>query len=150
MPKMIKELDLLCKYYKEYDDVFKKYSTKINFPEASFWVLYGAYIFEKPCTQYKLCSEWYYSKQTINSSVNKLVKDGMIELKPIPEDIRNKKEIVLTHKGEEFCEQYIKPVVEAETRAFLSLSKHEQELLLSLTKQHTDNLILEMNKLGGL
>lgn len=136
----------ILQYFKQMDDIFHAYAVENGLSDSAFWILYTLYQAEKPYTQNDFCEEWYYSKQTVHSAVAILVKAGYIELEHIPGS-RNSKCIALTKEGRTYADIYIRPILEAEQRAFAGLSGEERDTYLRLVKKHLDLLDREVNGL---
>lgn len=79
-------------------------------------------------------------KQTVNSSIARLIKRGYIELEHI-EMTRNGKAVKLTKDGKKFCKKVITPLIEVEESSLSNMSKAEVETLLMLLNKL--NLILK-------
>ena len=62
---------------------------------------------------------------------------------------RNQKKISLTAKGTELTEKTIKPLLEAESRAYAALSLDELTAYLDMTKRLTVALREETEKIQG-
>lgn len=139
--------------YKEQADIYSSYASGIGISEASFWILYSMVVFNKPVTQQELCSEWHYPKQTVNSAVSSLMKNGLVILKPAHSEGGRKKFLKLTEGGEEFCRLKILPLMYAEEQSLLQMGEENRELLLTLMKQQNGKLrkLLEKEKrkIGG-
>lgn len=58
-------------------------------------------------------SEWFCPIQTVNSAVNKLVKNEFVVLEVIP-DTKNRKKVVLTEKGRKRVESTFRRIDEME------------------------------------
>lgn len=84
--------------------------------------------------QTELCSNWYYSKQTVNSSISAMTKKGWIMLETVPKT-RNRKNIVLTEAGRIFCAKVIGETYEVEKAAFSRITEEERELFLLLFRK---------------
>ena len=97
--------------------------------------MYAVCVFGAPLTQYDLCREWNFAKQTINASVNQLVKNGYIKLEDM-QDARKRKALTLTARGEDFCKEFIYPLVGIEQEAFESLDGKEREIFLSAFQKY--------------
>lgn len=121
----------LNKMYKEQDGLYRAYAVKKGLSITNFWILYALFTFEQPISQHDICNTWFYSKQTINSSINHLIEDGYLVLVPV-EGARNKKNVVLTEKGLDFCQVNLTPLLQAEQNSLAQLSEEEQEAYLSL------------------
>lgn len=139
------QLEHLNRLYKEQDDIYRGVAAKIGLSDAAFWILYAICETEQVYTQNDLCNGWFYSKQTINSACNNLIKYGYIVLEPIP-DAKNRKAITLTESGEEFCKQNVLTLIAAEKRSFLRFDKKEREVFLSLLKKQNEFLKEELQK----
>ena len=77
------------------------------------------------------------SRQTINSSIQKLERDGMISMK----QGKGRNTIVcLTEKGEQFASKAIYPLFEIENKIWNAWTEKEQEQYLCLTMKYRDAL----------
>lgn len=132
--------------FKQMDDIFHVCAIRSGISDSAFWILYTLCQAEKPYTQNDFCEEWYFSKQTIHSAVANLVKAGYVKLEHISGS-RNSKCIVLTEEGCAFTAIHIKPILEAEQRAFDGLSNEELNIYLCLVKKHLDLFDKEVKKL---
>lgn len=117
--------------YKEQDDLYHSFALAFGLSDSAFWVLYALCESDQTYTQNELCAVWFYSKQTVNSAINLLVKDGYVVLKPI-EGTRNRKAVLLTEAGKAFCKKTILPLLDAERRAFARFTNEERTAYLSL------------------
>lgn len=99
------------------------------------------------CTQRELMQKTLLPKQTINSIVKNLRKDGLVELQIIPTD-RRVKNIFLTRQGKKFVKQYLEPTSHAEAESLDSLSPAEQEQFLNLFDRYLDALESHFKKLN--
>lgn len=78
-----------------------------------------------------LTSEWFYSKQTINSAIKTLTARGFATL-GFAEGSRKNKVVSLTEEGGRFAERYALPALKAEQRAFGALEPCEQREIMRL------------------
>lgn len=60
---------------------------------------------------------------------------------------RNSKAVRLTEEGKNFCKQVIRPLIEAEQRALLTLTDEQRELLLRLSERQCTALETEIGSL---
>ena len=79
----------------------------------------------------RLTSEWFYSKQTINSAIKTLTARGFATLE-FAEGSRKNKVVSLTEEGRRFAERYALPALKAEQRAFGALEPCEQREIMRL------------------
>ncbi len=146
MNDMITEqLEVFNQVYKELDDIYHNYAKYCGMADSTFWVLYFICEREEPYTQKELCDKWFYSKQTINSTLKALEKQGYISLVMTLDNQKNK-QILLTPEGKAFVEKKIYPMMEAEKRSFEGMSDAEREGLLALFQKHVTLLGAETEK----
>ena len=82
-------------------------------------------------TQNDLAIMWCYPKQTVNFTIQGLVKKGYVQLEQLPGG-RNRKSVSLTAKGQAYCREVLTPLIEAEERSLLRLSEKERALMVEL------------------
>ncbi len=133
------QLQILNRLYKESDHIYSRLAAKLGMTDTTFWVLYAIAHSEEPMTQNDLCNDFFFPVQTINSAINNLRKNGLLELQVIP-GTRNRKAIILTEKGKIFVTDTINKADEIEKKAFLHFNEEERELYLSLFRRHIDYL----------
>ncbi len=132
--KIEKQLTILNQLYKEQDNIYRELAAHFELSDASFWVLYAICESDQIYSQHDLCNAWFYSKQTINSAINNLIKKGYIILKPIA-GTRNRKSVELTQEGKAFCETSVIPLIHAECKSLMRFQEEDRTLFLSLFKQ---------------
>lgn len=103
-------------------------------------VLYALLTEDRPLTQSEIARFLFKSRQTINSSLQKMHQQGFLEL--VPGEGR-KKRIVLTQKGKEITQQYVTPVFQMEIRALSCLSGEERTRFAELLVKFGDALTRE-------
>ena len=128
------QLEAVNRYYKEMDEIYHNLAGRVGLSDTSLWVLYALCASSQTYTQYDLCTEWFYPKQTVNSAINHLVRDGFIELEPI-KGTRNRKAVHLTDAGKNFCKDTVLPLIQAEQRCFERFTAEERATLLLLQKK---------------
>lgn len=150
MAKGIRPINLeLTQLYKWEDDLYHRYGVFFGLSDPAVWVLYSLYEdMEQVLTQNDLGTTWFYPKQTINYTVNSLVKNGWVELKQLP-GARNSKAVLLTEEGQRVCEEKILPLMQAEENSLAHMSVEERETLLRLTKKHFTCFEEEIQKIIG-
>lgn len=76
----------LTQISKQIDELYHRYGAYCGLSDPAIWVLYSLYEDEeKTYTQNDLVSMWFYPKQTVNYTVNSLVKNGWIYLEQLAE-----------------------------------------------------------------
>lgn len=130
--------------YKEEDELYHKVASKMGVPDSVFSIFYLLYDLGEGCLQKDICYAAFVNKQTVNSSVRRMVEDGYIYLK---QGQGRDKHIFLTEKGKRFIETYIVPVVQKENEAFTDLKEEEQKELLRLANIYMESLRTKLNEL---
>lgn len=82
------------------------------------------------CTQKSICTATLLPKQTTNAIISGFVRDGIVELVPLPHD-RRAKAVRLTEKGLAYARRIVGPSNDAEVSALAQLSDAEQEQFLA-------------------
>ena len=131
--------DIICKIMKEFDDTYHKIATYYNLSDSSFWILYALYQKKEGCTQKELCTDWYISKQTINSSIMYLQNKGYISLK-YEESNRKYKRVCITDKGLEIAKQTVGKVTQIEDKAFKNIDEKEMDIAINFFKKQLKSL----------
>lgn len=93
-----------------------------------------------------LCSEWGYSKQTINSALKHLSMRGLVDL-VYAEGSRKNKVAQLTVEGTRFSKRFIAPALDAEVKALSTLTATERKRFEALVNKYDAALSLELTKL---
>ena len=130
------QLELLNQNDKMLNDLYHNYASSLNLSDTALWIIYIAWIQEDGCTQKDICEIWSYTKQTINTALKNLEKQGYIKLIPMPENRKSKK-ILFTDTGKIFAQKVITPLLEAETVSFGKLSEKERNDLVFLSQKRT-------------
>lgn len=132
------------KINKECEELYHKVASKMEISDSAFSIFYTLYDLGEGCLQKDICYEFFANKQTVNSSVRKLVQEGYIYLK---QGAGRDKHIFFTEAGKQFVEKYIVPVVQKENAAFTALKEEEQKELLRLTNIYMESLRTKLNEL---
>jgi len=120
--------------YKQQDELYHNFAVRCRVSDTALWVLYSICSSEQPFTQYDLANTWFFPKQTVNSAITGLEKEGMIALVPLP-GTRNRKNVLLTEAGRSFCERTVIPLLEAEERTYLQFSDDERQTFFALMEK---------------
>lgn len=113
------------------DKIYDEHAASSAVSPSCFWILYGVWMYDgvQPCTQRQLCREWSMSPQTINSSLQKMQKEGLVRLESSPNDKREKL-VFLTDAGRDRARELIDPLMAAEDRAIFSIPKEDVQTTL--------------------
>lgn len=126
--------------------LYHSVAVKYGMSDTALWILYLASEEESELTQQDLCRWSGCAKQTINTAVNNLVKNGLLELIPIP-GTRNHKKVRLTAAGRELANRTIRNLKAAEERAYGRLTEEELQAYLDTAKKINAYLREEIEKL---
>ena len=77
-------LEQMNRQFNECNALYHELAVHYGVSDTVFWLLYSLYNSSEPQTQNRLCMEWNLPKQTMNSAVASMVKQGLLELEPAP------------------------------------------------------------------
>ena len=133
--------------HKACDLLYHSVATNLGLSDCAFWILYIVQDTEGICKQSDICENISMSRQTVNSALKKLEKDGFLSLSRI--EGKMGKAIRLTDYGAQFVKEHIFPVMEAEERACADFSENEKERFMSLFHRLVDRLAGEITGEGS-
>lgn len=119
------QLEAINQQIKELVGVYRGIVSRSGISENEFWIWYSLIIMEGEYSQRDICNSWSLSKQTVNTIVTHMVERGMAFLEVVP-GTRNRKIIRLTEVGKKYGESIVRPVSEAENRAFSRLPEADR------------------------
>ena len=131
-------LDEYNRIFKENDEIYREAAKRLGLSDCAFWILYAVRSAEAVLTQSDLCYSQYQPKQTINSALKKLEREGYLSLRC--KDDRRSKQIYLTEKGIDLAKNTVDKVIFAEVDALSGLTTAEQREFLTLFRKYTDCL----------
>ena len=139
-------LEALNQIYEMIDDIYDSYAASFHITDVELWVLYALSEHNGDYLQTDLCRNWYYSLQTIHTTIKNMEKKGLITLLCQQGNKKNKY-IHLTKAGEKLVEEIIVPLTKAEKTAISTLTEEEQDLLLPLLQKQANALKTEVQKI---
>lgn len=96
------------------------------------------------CLQSEIYKQTGISRQTINSAIRKLEKDGIVYL----EQGQGRNTIVcLTDEGEAVADQKVRPIIRIENEIFDEWTEEESRLYQELTERYRDSLKKKLEEL---
>lgn len=131
-----RQLELLNQNDKILNELYHSYAASVHLSDTAFWILYIAWTQGDGCTQKEICDSWSYSRQTINTALKSLEREGILCLKT-SEGNRKNKRIYFSKEGKAFADQVVAPFARAEFLSLERLKKEERELLTSLYEKRT-------------
>lgn len=130
---------------KKFDEVYKNIARTFGMSDSAFWILYTIRENENPVTQSEICSTIYQPRQTVNSALKKLEREGIVELRAGRD--RRSKVVGFTPAGERLAEKTVDCVLFAERRALSGLTQEEQALFMGLFRKYTGLLKESMDEM---
>ena len=125
--------DKLIEQFQNMDNVYEAYAKSKGLTYLSLMVLDEIYALGSGCTQKQISEDTHYPKQSINLVVKTFLEDGIVELRELPENRKNKG-ITLTEKGRQLCDDVIVPLLHQEEAAMLEMGEKESAELLRLVE----------------
>lgn len=133
-----------CRLHKEEDGLYHRLARHFGLSDSELWILYTLAVYQKPVTQARMCGYLSLSKQTVNSGLKQLEQEGYIQLTGGP---GRQKYLRLTARGEQLSDRTVRPILEAEERAFLGLAGEERARLLALERKYLSLLHRESEQI---
>lgn len=141
--------EALDSFWREQNQLYRDVAASFGISESAFNILYAIYLAgEKGIAQRDICVQMCIGKQTVNSSIHKLEREGVVVLKSGPG--RRGLLAHLTPVGLELAERTIVPMIEAELAALREFDDRELELSLLLGRRYTDALRSHFANIPGV
>ena len=113
------------------DRIYSEFARACGLSDCAYWILVDTSAAGGSVAVSRLTSEWFYSKQTINSAIKTLRARGLATLE-FAEGSRKNKVLRLTEEGVQFAKRYALPAQKAEQQAFEALEPWEQREIMRL------------------
>ena len=120
--------------YKEFEDIYRDIDRWAGLSASAFGILYHLMDLGDGCLQRDICAEAFVSKQTVNSSIRTLERQGIIRLRP---GRGREVHLHLTEKGRMLAEERILPVMEEENQSLAELGA-DAARLIALQQRHLE------------
>lgn len=118
-----------------YDDLYRRVAASFGMSVCEMWIFYFMLAAKGGVTQQDVASMMMFPKQTVNSAVAHLVKDGMVLLKALP-NARNSKKIAFTRKGRNMACKTVNHLLQSEIRATQKLGGEKTIRYISLRDEY--------------
>lgn len=141
--QLSQQMRLLNQTDKMLNDIYHSYAAGVHLSNSVLWILYILWTEGEGLTQRDICDTWFYSRQTINSCLKHLEKEGYICLAPV-EGNRKSKQVLFTKEGRDFAGKIIPPLLDAENASLERMTPEEQEALITLSQKRTEYLRAEL------
>ena len=123
-------------FYRQADELYRQTAWRMGLPDCAFDIVY-ALVNEDGLTQKQLCELGFSSKQTVHSSIKRMVDKGVVELRG---DTPRTQRVYLTGYGRKQYEAHIQAVLAAEHEAVAIFTDEEQRQLTSAMKRYINAL----------
>lgn len=130
---------------KKLNSLYHEKAAELGISDTALWILHTLCDTEEIYTQYDFCEAWMYPRQTVNTAISYLVKTGYITLTVLP-GTRNRKAISLTDGGKQFCREKIRPLHEAERRAYGGMTEEELATFAKLRQKQLSLIEKEFHR----
>lgn len=130
--------EILIRYnriFKDTDKIYHNFAKSCGLSDCAFWILYLLRETDTQYTQADICNMLYMPRQTVNSALKNLQKDGYICLTQAQNN-KKSKILVLTENGEELAKNSADIVLKAELKTLQQFSESELEVFLSLSEKY--------------
>lgn len=121
----------------EIDAVYHEISLNMGLSDSAMIILYTICDNGDSCLLQEISRRSGVSKQTINSAIRKMEKEGIVYLKAA--GARNKN-VCLTDKGKQLAEHTAVRLIQIENDIFASWDKNDVEKYLELTEKFLDSI----------
>lgn len=128
------------------DKLYMQFARSCGLSTCAYWMMYDIERAGGSVPVKEICDTWSYSKQTINSALKSLEGRGLIALEYC-EGSRRNKDARFTEAGCAFSEANIVPAMEAEQRAFDSLSLMQRKRLIQLLRSYRRAIDVEFDSM---
>lgn len=135
---------MICRYMNEFDLQYHKLAEYFGLSDSSFWILYELYESKNGCTQKELCYDYAINKQTINSAVKCLIKEGYVILENL-EDSKKYKVLKLTEDGKNIAKNTIGKVMRLENKTSKDIDENEMLQVVSFLEKQAIIFTNEVN-----
>lgn len=127
-PTYKKHIDLVNQQIKELIGVYRDAARTLDISESEFWVWYTLVTMDGDHTQQDICQTWSLPKQTVNTVISHMRRRKYAYLEAVP-GWRSRKTIYLTPEGRKYGEELVRPVMQAEKRAFEKMPEEDLALV---------------------
>jgi len=140
-----RQLKMLSMKVRELVSVYHTVASRSGISDNECLVWYALLYFEGNLSQQDICDKWSLPKQTVNTIIANLTKNGFVYLQQIPGS-RNRKNICLSESGRKYGENIVRRVYEAEHNTFSRLTEQERQTCTRLMEKYIAMLKEEIHE----
>lgn len=126
------------------NSVYEKWTKDNGLTSNSVMILYLTKNSNQFITSKLIIDKLYLSKQTVNSVLNSMEKDGLL-VRKINENNKREKLIVLTSKGNEFADKILRDLYDYESKAYSQLTEYERTMFVEICNKLLKALLTNKN-----
>lgn len=130
--------------WKEQNEIYSAAARRFGLSDSAMWILYFLRLSDGVCQQKELASSMSQPKQTTNSSVKQLEREGYVTLRSGSD--RRCRLVELTPKGSELAQRTSDHVIAAECETWEDFTECEQEDLIKLLSKYNKRLKMRMEE----
>lgn len=129
----------LGRLLKRFDEAYRRAAARMGLSDSAFEILLALCYLGEGCLQRDVCQYACISKQTVNSSVQKLVREGFVHLEPADSGCGMR--MFLTEEGRGLVECSVVPFARADFGTFASLSDKARHSMLEAQSACVDGVV---------
>ncbi len=118
--------------WNEIDAVYHVAARKLGLSDSALIILYTICSQGEACLLQDITRLSSISKQTVNSALRKLEREGFVYLEPAG---RRKKKVCLTEQGKQLAQDTVWKIIATEKAIYRSWTNQEQAFYLALTQR---------------
>lgn len=130
--------------WKEQNEIYSAAARGFGLSESGMWILYFLRLNDGVCQQKELISSLSQPKQTTNSAVKQLERDGYVTLRSGSD--RRCRLVELTPEGNRLAERTSDHVIAAERSTWDDFTEEEQELFIRFLSKYNKQLKARMEE----
>lgn len=135
-------ISLYNSLWKEQDDIYSSAAKRYGLSDSTMWILYFLRLNGGCCSQKDIASSMLQPKQTTNSAVKQLERDGYVTLRCGAD--RRCRLVELTPAGKQLAERTSDHVISAERGVWEEFTSEEQEQFIALLTKYNKRLKARM------
>ncbi len=133
-------------FWRESSELYRDIAASFGLSESAWNILYAIYLAGgEGISQRDICEQMCMGKQTVNTSIHKLAREGVVSLSRTG----RASVVKLTEAGAGLAARAIVPVIAAEEAALSDLGEDGQAQALALLRRYTDALRLRFSEIPG-
>lgn len=138
------DLNLFNASVSEIESLYHLAAQRCGVSDSVQHILYVVCALGDGCTQADICRIGGMSKQTINSAIRQMEREGLLTL---TESTRRSRAIQLTDSGRALMQRVARPLVECENAILASWTREDRETYLRLNQRYADEFRTHISKM---